>query len=542
MSASPLVLPPVRLLPAAELARLALTVPLLDRALGLVRWAGEERRVDAMGELLDADLAEAAVALGIDPEEGLGDVAQAWGVAVETGLLALEIEEGAEESTGPGEAAGRAVRGDAYASVAAGEPQEVLDAWLAAAEYALADATAPDLEGLRDVLDDDGDRSVLEYSDHTGYTADSDETDWDPEEEAEFLDTALANLYVLMAMDGGTDQDGAGGAGGAGEEEAGGAVPLPVLAASLVVPDEPGQMEQPSDAVLEEVTEVMMRLDEHFRLLAPTGLLEYLPVDEALIDDDDDDDDDDDAEAQAGAGRSEAGADGLDGLDAEEISRYGLVRLTPLGVHGMRERLIDAGAHAPAVGDLAAGSGADLLAALIDFPDHAARAEAELWLADRKPVDAARELLAAGQGDDAEAPTRRLICQQTLALLGGEAEPALREVLDDRRLGGLARVWLTEHGAAEVPLPDADMVFWLTIDTLAAQLSADEDVELLSDLIRDLVARHDGFFDAAWRVDHPATADVLEAMGRLHPDRKIAKDARKAAFKARSREGAATPN
>jgi len=34
-------------------------------------------------------------------------------------------------------------------------------------------------------------------------------------------------------------------------------------------------MDQPSDAVLEEVTEVMMRLDDHFRLLAPTGLLDY---------------------------------------------------------------------------------------------------------------------------------------------------------------------------------------------------------------------------------------------------------------------------
>jgi hypothetical protein len=80
------------------------------------------------------------------------------------------------------------------------------------------------------------------------------------------------------------------------------------------------------------------------------------------------------------------------------------------------------------------------------------------------------------------------------------------------------------------------MVYWLTIDTLAAQLAADEDPELLSTLVADLVARHDGFFDAAWRVDHPATADVLEAMGQLHPDRKSAKAARKAAFKARSRD------
>ncbi|WP_329130615.1 hypothetical protein OG552_07815 [Streptomyces sp. NBC_01476] len=500
MSASPLVLPPVRLLPADELARLAPAVPLLDRALRLVRWAGEERQVDAMGELLEADLVAAATELGLDGtegEEGLGEVAQAWGAAVETGLLRLEIEEGAEESTLVGEAAGRAVRGEAYEAVAAGDPHEVLDAWLGAAEYALADAAALDYEGLREALDD-GDRSAL------------DEADWDPEQEAEFLDTALANLYVLMAMDGATP-----------DSDQGGAVPLPVLAASLVVPDE---MEQPSDAVLQEVTEVMLRLDEHFRLLLPTGLLEYQPVDEALI------------EEESEPEFSQAAADDL---DPEEISRYGLVKLSPLGVYGMRERLADAGAHAPAVGDLADGPAVDLLDALTEYPDHVARAEAELWLEGRKPAEAAAELLAAARGDDPGAPGRRLICQQTLALLGAEAEPALRDVLDDPELGGLARVWLTERGAADVPPPSAAMVFWLTIDTLAAQLSADDDAELLGELIRDLVARHDGFFDAAWRVDHPATADVLEAMGRLHPDRKIAKDARKAAFKARSREGAA---
>lgn len=521
MSASPLVLPPVRLLPAAELARLALAAPLLDRALRLARWVEPERPVDAMGELLEADLAVAASELGLtedeDAEAGLGDAAQAWGVAVDTGLLVLEIDEGAEEATQAGEPAGRALRGEAYERLIGGDPQDVLEIWLATAEYALAEAASPDYESLREVLDD-GDQSVL------------DELDWDPEEEAEFLDTALANLYALMAMEGATDPEG-----GAdeGNEAGAGTVPLPVLAASLVVPDE---MDQPSDAVLEEVTEVMMRLDDHFRLLAPTGLLDYQPVDAALIEEEDALD-----AAPGGAGErdGQGGLDGLDDLDPEEISRYGLVRLTPLGVHGMRERLADSGAHAPAVGDLAGGPAGDLLDALVEYPDHAARAEAELWLADRKPWDAGRELLAAGRGDDPSAPGRRLICQQALSLLGEEAEPAVREVLDDRQLGGLARVWLTERGAADVPAPDADMVFWLTIDTLAAQLAADDDPELLGELVRDLVARHDGFFDAAWRVAHPATADVLEAMGRLHPDRKTAKEARKAAFKARSREGAA---
>lgn len=554
MSASPLALPPVRLLPADVLARQALAAPLLERALRLTRWAGAQRRVDGMGELLDDELPLAAAELGLTGDEGLADAAQAWGVAVDTGLLVLDIEEEAEETTPPGEAAGLAMPGEAFARIeeagAGADPQGALDLWSAATEVALAETIAPDYDNLPDSVHGDGE------------TVEVDGIDWDPDEEAELLDTALVNLYALTALDDGTRHGGADGA-----------VPLPVLAASLVVPEE---MEQPSDAVLEEVTAVMMRLDDHFRLLAPTGLLEYEPMDESLIEEEgsevpEDPEDPDglgyvpvsDGPVSESSGPESSGPDGSapDGpdsgrgaagthenpsapedfadIDAEEISRYGLVRLTPLGVYGVRERLVEAGAHAPVLGDLTDAPAFELLGALAGYPDHAARAEAELWLAGRKPVDAARELLDASQGDDAEAPGRRLMCQQTLTLVGAEAEPALREVLDDRRLGGLARVWLTEQGVANVPVPGPDMVFWLTIDTLAAQIAADEDPDELADLVRDLVSRHEGFFAAAWRVDHPATAAVLETMGRLHPDRKVAKEARKAAFKARSREGSA---
>lgn len=121
--------------------------------------------------------------------------------------------------------------------------------------------------------------------------------------------------------------------------------------------------------------------------------------------------------------------------------------------------------------------------------------------------------------------------------MGPEAEPALREVLDDAELGGLARVWLAERGAADVPAPPESMIFWLAVDTIAAQLDADGDLEELQELIEGLTGRHSGFFEAAWRVEHPATAEVLEAMGRLHRDKTVAKEARKAAFKARSRSG-----
>ncbi|AEW93442.1 MULTISPECIES: hypothetical protein [Streptomycetaceae] len=487
-------MPPVRLLPEAELARLVRSAPLFERAGRLARWAAPTVPVDADGTLGEAELARAGAELGSAEE-----VAEAWALAVDTGLVEIAADgDGAPAAAAPGKA---------LELLDGGEPDEVLGLWRTGVDAVLAEIAAASSSGL---------------------WSDAEEDDWpaersgSPEEEAAFLDGALANLYLLTALE---ELERAAATGVLPEPGAAPEVPLPVLAASLVVPDD---MEVPTDAVLEEVSEAMMRLDDHFRLLMPTGLVEYRPVDEALIAEE--------AEAAAGGGERPADPDG-DGqpeLAEEEVARYGMVRLTPLGAAGVRRRLLDIGVTAPVVGDLAGQNADTLLDALVTFPEPAAYAEAEAWLAGRQEVDAARELLAAARGDGPDAPARRLACQQTLSRLGTAAEPALREVLDDRQLGGLARVWLTERGAADVPAPDAAMVFWLTIDTIAAQLDVGDDPEPLRELVRDLVDRHDGFFDAAWRVDHPATADVLEAMGRLHPDRGAAKAARKAAFRARS--------
>jgi hypothetical protein len=282
----------------------------------------------------------------------------------------------------------------------------------------------------------------------------------------------------------------------------------------MIVPDDMGE---PTNDVLEQVSDAMMRLDDQFRLLEPIGLVDFQPVDEALM--------------------ADADEEPAAPVDDTDVSRYGMVRLTPLGVYGIRARLLEAGFAAPAVGDLA-DKGADvLLDSTSAFPPAAAQAETEQWLDRREPLAAARELLAAAKGTDAGAPLRRLRCQQALSLVGTEASPALRDVLDDAELGGLARVWLTERGASDVPPPSEGMVFWLTVDTIAAQLAAEGNSAELQALVEGLAAQHGGFFAAAWRVDHPATPDVLEAMGRLHPDKKVAKEARKAAFKARSQQG-----
>ncbi|MGW0164918.1 hypothetical protein ACWDWT_06955 [Streptomyces sp. NPDC003343] len=468
-------LPPVRLHSEAELARDALATPLLSRAARLARWAGPGTRVGAGGELTEDQLPGAAEVLGLTGEDAASLASEAWRVAVDSGLVEIADEDEGTVTTGAG-----------LALLTSGSPGDVLGVWLEALEAVVADASVPDLDDLVDAMGEGGE---IDFS----------SLDWDPEAEAEFLDGVLANLYLLTVSE---------------EVPGGGQVPLPALAASMIVPDD---MTEPTNDVLEHVSDAMMRLDDQFRILEPIGLVEFQPVDEALMADPDE----------------EPAAP----VDETDVSRYGMVRLTPLGLYGMRTRLEEAGMSAPAVGELADKGADTLLDGTSAFPAAAAQAETEQWLARREPLAAARELLAAARGLDAGAPLRRLRCQQALSLVGAEAETALREVLDDAELGGLARVWLTEHGAADVPAPPQSMVFWLTIDTLAAQLAAEGNSAELRALVEGLAAQHSGFFATAWRVDHPATAEVLEAMGRLHPDKKVAKEARKAAFKARSQQG-----
>jgi hypothetical protein len=516
-------MPPVRLSSEAELARDALAAPLFSWAARLAAWAGGEGGgsaagvpVGAGGELLAGQLKEAVAHLGLsDDEDGEMHTAQAWQLAVDTGLLEVEEDAGSDEGDGGDHAVdigapargtgaplteepvGTARPGEELAQLrGGGSPEDVLEIWQGGLESVLADAATPSFEDLIGDLDgvtgDDGQIAPE--------AIDLDSLDWNPEKEADFLDGALGNLYVLTAGDQAVS--------------AGAMVPLPVLAASMIVPDD---MEEPTDAVLEEVSAAMMKLDEQFRMLAPTGLVEYQPVDEALTEETDED------------------VELPETLDDEDVSRYGMVRLTPLGVHGLRVRLREAGVEAPAVGDLADADAGTLLGALTVYTEKNAQAEIESWLAARTPLESARELLAASRGTDENAPSRRLACQQALSLIGTEAEPALRDVLEDRQLGGLARVWLVEHGAKDVPQPDEEMVFWLTVDTIAAQLATAGEAAELQGLVQGLVDQHAGFFDKAWKVDHPATGHVLEAMGRVHPDKQTAKEARKAAFKARSR-------
>ncbi|MFD8783493.1 hypothetical protein [Kitasatospora sp. NPDC059599] len=493
--------PPVKLPPEQELADQAKAVPMFGYALALARWAAPHRAVDEFGDLVEADRAPAARLLGLAPAEGEVpeeaevEALRAWSLACDLDLVELGTTAEGEHVAVPGPDLEPAEEGD---------PETVLELWLTAAgivrELAVeadsmpeesaegADAEAGAEPGEEDEEDEDGLSEVEEARD----------------EAAELLDEALQVLYETTAF----------------AEPGNETVPLGVLAALLVVPEG----EEPSEELLGDITDVMVSLDPMLGDLAELGLLDYRPIDPELFDEEE---------------GTEPAVVGEEPLDKEESARFGLVRLTPLGQYGIRQWLLEDGYDAPLVGELAQGDAAELLRAVCESVNVLPDEELRVWTTGREPVAAARELLAAARGSDAYGPLRRMLCVSALDLLGADAGPAVREVLDDPELGGAARAWLTARGATDVPAPDRTMTLWTVVDTFAAQLlDSGGDAGLLRELITDLPVKGDpaAWFGELWRVDHPYTADVLEAIGELHLDRAVAKEARKAAFKARSKK------
>jgi hypothetical protein len=225
----------------------------------------------------------------------------------------------------------------------------------------------------------------------------------------------------------------------------------------------------------------------------------------------------------------------------------GAIRLTPLGMREMRLQFTDAGVDVPLLSDSPAEVTAGQLIALADgVPDDEFEAETATWLAARDPQDAARELLdVAAEGY----PADRLLVVAIVTEIGPAAEPAWRDRLEMLELRPYAKMALVRLGglesASSLPAelePDVDDLSWMATDLLAIACDdEDTDAEELAEALSEAMppdGEAGAFLDLISRGPHPDALDVLEHIGEYHPDKAIAKEARKVLYKASMREAA----
>jgi hypothetical protein len=176
-------------------------------------------------------------------------------------------------------------------------------------------------------------------------------------------------------------------------------------------------------------------------------------------------------------------------------------------------------------------------------------AETAAWLSHRIPEPAARELLAVAAVSD---PASRILAVGVVVTGIGElAEPVWREALGQVELRAYAKAALATPSGRDAAMaslpglePDDHDVAWMITDVLAAQgwddLSDDDEPEALAKQIGEAIpaGQELAMFELMARIPHPEAADVLTVIGRRHPDKKIAKLARKSAYKAATRRAA----
>jgi hypothetical protein len=229
-----------------------------------------------------------------------------------------------------------------------------------------------------------------------------------------------------------------------------------------------------------------------------------------------------------------------------------LARLTPLGMAAIRTQLADSGVEVPLLPPTEEMTAADLIAMAAAASEEEFEAETAAWLAHRTTESAARELLSVAAESD---PASRVLAVAVVTELGAPAEPAWRDVLGQRELRGYAKATLAtlavDDGDPATDMPPGlelaeDDLAWVLTDALVTDGwgDTDDDVEYepaaLAKRLSEAIpaGREPAAFEMMARIPHPDAASVLTVIGKYHPDKKIAKAARKSAYKATSRQAA----
>ncbi|MEU6646018.1 hypothetical protein ABZ863_26185 [Saccharomonospora sp. NPDC046836] len=211
-----------------------------------------------------------------------------------------------------------------------------------------------------------------------------------------------------------------------------------------------------------------------------------------------------------------------------------IVRATPLTTYAVRAKLIESGVEVPLLPPVEEMTAADLLAVGRDGLASEMEVEAVAWLGSRGAEPAAEELLAAAaEGGPADRVAVFLLVRE---VLGTAAAVPLRKALETPALRLHAKAALAQLLG---PHPDFETSTaeraWLAVDSIAGTLLGAPAETLPDGFAVEFGPQQAGLLEQMWRVDHPDVCEVLNLLGQHHPDKTVAKAARKVAFKAADR-------
>jgi hypothetical protein len=433
-------LPAVRLPAAAELAVQARSAPLMARLETLASWLGQDGRpVTAADELLPADAAEAARAMGIGPEH----LPYVWEYALTARWVEFE--------DGPGEGQSRAVPGFTAWRWAGGDDVSTLRAWTVVFSSVLAQAME-----VSAALDPRAAKKL------------------------KFQGQGVV-VAVLLFLDRRTGMTASG--------------MRDVVRAGALSGRKSARARRPWDAWIRDHGDPVRWLLSELAALRAVEL--------------------------------PRGADGN-------------VQLAPLALWSLREQLRLEGIEIPQItatkGELRA---ADLVALADSVPEAEFEAEAGAWVTALGADRAARDLLAFAAFSG---PQLRLVAVNLTRRLGSGAQQAWRDAMQRPELRGYARIALSALAADlpdnTVPLvlePEPDDLTWVATDLLAlacGEQNPDPD-EIAAQFAEAVPPGEEAWLiDQMSRGSHPDVVQVLTVLGRYHPDRRVAKLARRAAREA----------
>ncbi len=209
----------------------------------------------------------------------------------------------------------------------------------------------------------------------------------------------------------------------------------------------------------------------------------------------------------------------------------GTVRLTPLGLWAV-QRLASRITNAPVVGTLRSSSAAMMLSAAADLPHDLARAEVDAWIAHHGDGSAGELCVAIREADE----TGRGLAFQALLRIGAKAVDAVAGLADDVELAPFVTVWRVDVLAASAQEMDrsGDPEGWVRLLHAVVELWGPQAAAAVWAIPAAGAPGIQAMLDTAWRVKGERTDDVLAAIGGHHPDKHVAKAARKVLLKHRN--------